>query len=206
MRQKILAICLLLLFGNIGASGVISVGGEVRFDVKKLPLQFSGWKGYSVEVERFVMEVLETDQVYSFRYEKDLGSVGLTIVYYPKGQVAFHMPEGCAVGAGDKILDDSTIVLPGAWGDSSAKRFRVQDKMGNVTQQIYVFATERDAIGNYLYFRWHLLCMAIKEDKQSCGLIRIYTKETGGEVDSGTALLKRFWEQMSPFLRSAMSG
>ncbi len=205
MNKKLISIAIILLLSNLIAPFLFSGTREIRFDENKIPASVEGWQKTNYDVGSLVKEILETDQVYSFLFQKGKTYVGLSIVYYPKGQIAFHLPEGCSVGAGERIVSRDTLLLPGAWGDSIATHFIVRNREGNLRHHAYAFATDREAAGNYFRFRYHLMTMGITRNVQSCALLNMSVRGKDPAVDE-KAVLQEFWRDLSPVLRSAMSG
>jgi len=202
--RKLILILIILVCANLAAPHLFSAIKENHFEIRTVPLKVKGWKGSPFTVKQRVKDILETENVYQFSYGNKGDFVELSVVYYPKGRIAFHMPEGCTVGAGEKIIFRDSIQLPGAWGDTKAVYFKVEDRMGNITDHAYVFATHRKAMGSYIFFRLHLLAMGITEKVQSCALIRLSVHENR---DNGTEkkIMMEFWKDISPFLKTAIS-
>jgi EpsI family protein len=204
-NKKLTLIIFILLLSNIIVPYLFSAIKEIPFDLSKIPVNFEGWHTTPHKVDLFVKNILETDQVYSFLFQKGNTAVTLSIVYYPKGQISFHLPEGCNKGAGEKIISRDSIALLGAWGDSLGNHFLVQDRQRNVRHHAYVFATDQEATGNYFRFRFHLMTIGITRSVQSCALLNMSVRGKDRGMDE-TVILQEFWRDISPMLRLAMSG
>jgi EpsI family protein len=203
--KKLILIIFILLLSNIIAPYLFSAIKEIPFDAGKIPENFEGWHTTPYRVDLFVKNILETDQVYSYLFQKGNIAITLSIVYYPKGQISFHLPEGCNIGAGEKIISRDALPLSGAWGNSLGTHFKIQDRQGNVRHHAYTFATDEEAAGNYFRFRFHLMTMGITRNVQSCALFNMSVRERGSAMDE-TVILQEFWRDISPMLRLAMSG
>ncbi len=205
MNKKLISIAMILLLSNLAVLFLFSAVKEIRFDENKIPTSYGGWHKTNYDVGPLVKEILETDQVYSFLFQKGKAYVGLSIVYYPKGQIAFHLPEGCNVGAGESIVSRDRLVLPGAWGNSIATHFIARNREGNLRHHAYAFATDQEAAGNYFRFRYHLMMMGITRNVQSCALLNMSVTGKDSAMDE-RIILQEFWRDISPALKSAISG
>ncbi len=206
MNKKLISIAMILLLSNLIVPFLFSAIKEIRFDGIKIPASYEGWHKTNYEVSSLVKEILETDQVYSFLFRKGKKQVALSIVYYPRGQIAFHLPEGCSVGAGEKIISRDTLSIPGAWGNSIATYFIVRNREGILRHHAYAFATVQEAAGNYFRFRYHLMMMGITRSVQSCALFNMSVRGKNDPAIDETAILQEFWRDFSPVLKSALSG
>lgn len=204
-NKKLILIIFILLLSNIIVPYLFSAIKEIPFDAGKIPVNFEGWHTTPHKVDLFVKNILETDQVYSYLFQKGNIAVTLSIVYYPKGQISFHLPEGCNKGAGEKIISRDTLPLSGAWGNSLGNHFLVQNRQGKIFHHAYVFATDQEAAGNYFRFRFHLMTIGITRNVQSCALFNMSVREKDPGIDE-TDILQEFWRDISPMLRLAMSG
>lgn len=205
MNKKLVLIILILCLAN-GVSALLPHGSKkVKFKVERIPLFLGGWQGSLREGDRLAKKILGTDDVYDFNYYKDGKQLQLSIVYYPAGQPAFHMPEGCTVGAGEKILSQERILVGGAWGDSETVYLRVLNNSGSVTHHVYAFASDEKLSADYIKFRLHLVGLSVRRNIQACALIRVSARQTDPARDTTEMVLREFWHEISIYMRRAMS-
>lgn len=204
MKKKLILFILILCMANAVLAVLPHGSRQIRFNVEKVPLSLNGWQGSVSAADTLTRKILGTDDVYDFLYHRDGTQLHLSVVYYPQGQPSFHMPEGCTVGAGEKILSQEWLTVDGAWHESQAAYLKVLNNSGKVTHHLYAFASDEKLSGDYINFRLHLLGLGIRRGIQACALIRVSAHQTNPAVDV-ERVLSEFWYQISLFLKSAMS-
>ena len=203
MRTKLIIIVALLLIGNGLSANLIKINKKVSFKKNMIPLTIRGWQGSIKQTDELTRSILGTNDVYEYYFKNKKNSLLLSIVYYADGQPAFHMPEGCMVGAGDHIETQKYIKVNSGWGNSDIISLAVQNKLGQVTLHYYAFATNEKLIGDYLKFRLHLIMLGLRRNIQSCALIRLSLIDTDPSINANK-VLRTFWKLITPHIKNAI--
>ncbi len=75
------------------------------------PLTIDNWHGKDIPMGDYVYKGIETPYLFLRDYysPKHSTPVNLSIVWFDDTNIAFHTPEACLGGVGDRVLEDSTI-------------------------------------------------------------------------------------------------
>jgi Protein of unknown function (DUF3485) len=204
LNRKLIIIILVLLMAGAVNGFVLRGTKQVGFDIGKIPLLLNGWKGMVIQSDALTRKILETNDVYDIQYSKGASRLQLSIVYYPEGQPAFHMPEGCVVGVGERVDSEKMISVDGAWGRSQMVYMNVLNGSGQAAYHLYAFATMEKLYGDLIKFRFHLLSLGIRRNIQACALIRLSAYQADSSIDAESEL-KSFWSQISIYLKNEMN-
>jgi EpsI family protein len=185
---------------------VINVPAKVNSSharLNELPLVISEFSGRELPVEQSVKDILETPNVLMREY---LGPDGLriilSIVYYDRYRVAFHLPEGCMTGQGSVIVKSlrEPVTAPGAEEPFIANRLVLEQPEGK--EHVFYFFIAGDLItASYPRMRLHLMMEHVKRRPTGAALVR-FSAKTRERDEEILESLSDFIEQMVPVLRS----
>lgn len=181
----------------------MKINKKIRFKKNIIPLIIQDWQGSQKQTDELTTNILGTNDVYEYYYNNRKNRLVLSIVYYEDGQPAFHMPEGCMVGAGDHIEVQKNIKINSGWGNSDIISLEVQNRSGQVTHHYYAFATNEKLIGDYFKFRLHLIMLGLRRNIQSCALIRVSLIKSDPSINADK-VLRTFWELITPYIKNAI--
>ena len=203
MKKKLMIIVIILLIGNALSINLVKMNKKIIFKKNMIPLTIRDWKGSTKQSTELTMNILGTNDVYEYFFKNKKNLLQLSIVYYADGQPAFHMPEGCTLGAGDHLQSKKYIKVNSSWGNSDIVSLQVQNKIGQKVLHYYAFATNEKLIGDYLKFRLHLIMLGLSRNIQSCALIRVSTLEIDPSVNADN-VLRTFWKLITPYIKNAI--
>ncbi len=170
--------------------------------INKIPSKFGKWKGSDVFLDSKIYKILETKAIIHRNYKSDIGSVFLSIVFYPDTKVDFHAPEACLGGSG-KRLETSDKILT-LFVDKYPYKLSIKEiirKNKEYNELIYYFYKAGNYIGeNYLELRFNIGLNKIFSSDTSGVLIRFSTYFGNLSKDSASDVLKSFIEELYPYI------
>jgi hypothetical protein len=104
--KKYLIVITLTLLTSIAIFKVRNIEPLINKKLFSFPMKIGQWTGKKITMEGWVFKSLETPYGILRDYHSPDGeTVNLAITWYDDREVAFHAPEACLGGVGDKVKE-----------------------------------------------------------------------------------------------------
>lgn len=144
-----------------------------KVDIYKLPLEIGEWKAKEIPVDEEVKKILETDSVLIREYSNGKDSVWVSLVYYEDSRVALHLPEGCGLGQGSRIIiRDKLKVSPVELEPFEVVRLVFTSPRGKQVM-LYYFENGNIRTSSYTKLRFDMMKNKILSKSSRCALVRV---------------------------------
>jgi len=173
---------------------------ELFVDIFKMPMVLKGWQAENILIEKKVKDILETEFVLSRKYSKGLDSIQLDVIYYNNKQIAFHLPEGCFLGQGSRLIERNAREIElldkeHFW----VNQLVTTDGKGHYQMMLYFFETGKLKTNNSLPLRLQMIKDKFKLKKNSAALIRV-TIPVKENIEESFLVLQEFLRVIVPIL------
>ncbi len=162
---------------------------------RQLPLDFHGWTGERIKVDKRTEEILETNDILMCNYKReDKTPVQLCIVYASNNRKVSHPPEVCYKGSGWSLEDKGSLLLvtqPGKKPEFQVMKL-VVEKGGQKHLVLYWYKCNDEYTGNYYKQQLNIVKKGIMNGKSTSGMIRLSTHIDENEEVSKTRMQKFF--------------
>ena len=166
----------------------------------QFPLTFDRWTGQDIPMSEYVYRGIETPYLFMRNYSSlgDPIQVNLALVWFDDTNVAFHTPEACLGGLGDKVLKKSKVGVQLGGRDVEV----VQDlvEIGATRFLVfYFFDVDGSITTSQIGIRLHVLKKRLSFERASASFIRIMAPITNDERQTNK-ILTEFLLAMYPLL------
>jgi EpsI family protein len=160
------------------------------------PLIIGDYLGRDLPVDESAKNILETPNVLMREYVGAEGvAVTLSIVYYERYRVAFHLPEGCMTGVGSIIAASGTEHIS---DDPPIIANKLILKQSEGAEFVYYFFMVGDLITpSYPEMRLKLMTEHLKRRNVGAALVRFSAKTNGEDEDDALRVMRDFGKQLA---------
>ena len=174
MLKKYLVVIALTLITSIVISKVHSIEALKNEKLFTFPLKIGQWSAKEIPMENWVFESLETPYAILRDYYSPNGDkVNLAIVWYDDKEVAFHAPEACLGGVGNKVKEKTDYQLR----IDNSKNYRIGELHVERNNQkflvLYYFISDGYVTQKQVELRTRILLRRLTMNRTSAALIRL---------------------------------
>ena len=109
INKKIIIVSFLTFIVSVAIFQVHNAGHLKNEKLFSFPMEIGDWHGEDIPMEDWVFKSLETPYAILRDYHLPEGeTVNLAIVWYDDKEIAFHAPEACLGGVGNKVKENNT--------------------------------------------------------------------------------------------------
>ena len=156
------------------------------------PMEIGKWSGREIKMESWIFDSLETPYAILRDYHSsDRETVNLAITWYDDKEVAFHAPEACLGGVGNKVREKGVekIVINGSQSYEIGRIVAVKNGMRLLV--LYFFANDGYITASQSQVRAQVLLKRLQFKRTSAAFVRVMSAITKNE-EHASALLKEF--------------
>lgn len=176
--------------------------GQITSYAKQLPLDFNGWHGQEIAVDKRTLEILETSDVLMRNYKREENTpVQLCIVYASNNRKVSHPPEVCYIGSGWSLEEKGSLLLSTQPGNKPAFKVvkLVIERGGEKNLVLYWYKCNDEFTANYYWQQITIVRKGILNGKSTSGLIRVSTQIDDNE-DVSRARIQDFLMDLLPLM------
>lgn len=173
MKQPIIVILLTLLASALvfKLHNAESIRNEKLFS---FPLTIGQWLGKDIPMEGWVFDSLDTPYAILRDYSSPNGDVvNLAVTWYDDKEIAFHAPEACLGGLGNKVKDKAVYQL----NKPSCQDFPVGKLLverNNMTFLVlYYFINDGYVTASQVELRKKVMLKRLYQKRTSCAFVRL---------------------------------
>lgn len=164
------------------------------------PNRIQGWIGKELPMEPWVYESLETSFAIMRDYQSPGGdSVNLAIVWYDDKEIAFHSPEACLGGVGNRVNAISEYLLSVAQRGQTQVGRIIADNDRNKLMVLYYYITDGFITANQIDLRKEVLGKRLKMKRSSAAFIRLLMP-IAGSSERSQSILEEFLRLSLPLI------
>lgn len=169
--------CLVVgLITTIAAVAVYQVKSIESLENRRLanfPNVIEGWSGHDIPLEPWVLESLETPYAIMREYRSLQGeAVNLAIVWYDDKEIAFHSPEACLGGYGNRVKSMSEHVIHTGTNEPLRVGRIVADRGSGQLLVLYYFINDGFVTPSQMELRWRVLWQRMALKRSSAAFVR----------------------------------
>jgi len=174
MNKKHITIILLTLAASLVVFRVHNAEPIKNEKLFSFPLQIGEWSGKDIPMEDWVFESLETPYGILRDYRSHDGEiVNLAITWYDDREVAFHAPEACLGGVGNKVKEKSIYhVKINGYQDYPIGKLLVERNKVRLLV-LYYFINDSYITPNQVKLRKRILLKRLQFKRTSAAFVRL---------------------------------
>jgi len=138
------------------------------------PLNIETWSGKDIPMEDWVYESLETPYAILRDYKsQDETNINLAIVWYDDKEIAFHAPESCLGGMGNKVKENIAYKL---MADDNREYYigkLIVERGYSKSMVLYYFINEDFISPDQIELRKKIMLRKLKLERTSAAFVRI---------------------------------
>jgi len=169
-------------------------------NIAGIPIDFNGWKGEEIHIDKSTKEFLEAGSVLLRKYTKSNLEVCFFMVYNKNSRITLNLPESYYSGHSSYVakIGFETLHFKGQ-KPFSANTLLVIDNESNKLLVLYYFETPDIKTHSYQAMRWNMLLSRLKSKHHGGALIRCSAVVKVNQEET-LKVLKNFIEEMGPLL------
>lgn len=141
--------------------------------LKNFPIAIEGWRGRDIPLEPWVLESLETPYAIMREYRSPKGAaVNLAIVWYDDKEIAFHSPEACLGGYGNRVKSMSGHVVHAGTHEPLRVGRIVAERGAGQILVLYYFINDGFVTSSQMELRWRVLWQRMALKRSSAAFVR----------------------------------
>lgn len=162
------------------------------------PLAIGDWSGREIQMSGYVYQLIETRYLFLRDYQspRHNAPVNLSIVWFDDTDIAFHAPEACLGGVGNKVKEKTTTVANINGKDRTLGKLILGKAGGQKTVVLYYFDVDGYWTTSQVDIRLHILWKRLLFKRSSASFIRLMAPVVTSEVDA-TAMILDFLKTAS---------
>jgi EpsI family protein len=174
MNKKYLIVVLLTLLASIAVFKVHNAERLKNEKIFSFPLKIGEWSGKDIPMEEWVFESLATPYAILRNYRSLDGEiVNLAITWYDDKEVAFHAPEDCLGGVGNKVKEKSVYhVKVNGYQDYTIGKLLVE-KSNVRSLVLYYFINDSYITPSQTKLRARILLKRLQFKRTSAAFVRL---------------------------------
>lgn len=155
------------------------------------PLAIGDWNGRDIHMSDYVYQLIETRYLFLRDYQSPRYTVpvNLSIVWFDDTDIAFHAPEACLGGVGNKVQEKTIITANINGRDQTLGKLTLRQADGKKTVVLYYFDVDGYWTTSQTDIRFHILGKRLLFKRASASFIRLMAPVTTSEKDTITMIL-----------------
>lgn len=155
------------------------------------PLTIGEWEGRDIRMGDYVYQLIETRYLFLRDYHSPryTAPVNLSIVWFDDTDIAFHAPEACLDGVGNKVHEKTTIAVDINGTNHFLGKLLLSQTDGKKTIVLYYFDVDGYWTTSQSDIRLHLLGKRLLLKRASASFIRLMAPVITSEEDTITMML-----------------
>jgi EpsI family protein len=205
MKNRRLALCVILVVATGAFRHLLASPGELTIDLSRLPTTIGGWRGEpAAPLDESVVRLLAADSYINRTYSAaGLAPVDLYVAFYAgqKPGDSIHSPLNCLPGTGWEPVAISTMAMPRPDGTIGSARRMVVRKDDQQDLVLYWYQVHGRMLANEWNSKLYLLLDGVRLHRTDAALVRIVVP-IGASVDQAEQEAVAFGRALLPGLDS----
>jgi EpsI family protein len=161
----------------------------------RFPLSFGLWSGKNIPMEKWVYDSLETPYAILRDYTfSDSATVNLAVVWYDDREIAFHAPEACLGGYGNKVKEKNNYILKISSGEKFPLGKMIVERGDQKFIVLYYFINDGFVTHNQILLRTKIMNKRLKLKRTSAAFIRLMIS-IPDDKEKSRRILEKFFEE-----------
>jgi len=186
----------IIIFITLVAAGFAYSANSIKpFENRKFfdfPLNVNGWMGEDIPMSEYVYRGIETPYLFLRNYysARSQVPVNLSIVWFDDTNIAFHAPEACLGGVGERVKEKTSFIAPiNDQKTLEMGKLIVGGDKGRKQLVLYYFDVDGYSTISQKEIRLHVLLKRLTFKRSSASFIRLMTPIVTTEQDASDFLL-----------------
>lgn len=141
----------------------------------QFPMTIEDWSGREIQMQDYVYQMIETKYLFLRDYQSQRYSVplNLSIVWFDDTDIAFHAPEACLGGVGNKVKEKTTIKARINGMEQTLGKLILDQPDKRKTIVLYYFDVDGYRTTSQTEIRLHILLKRLFFERSSASFIRL---------------------------------
>lgn len=163
------------------------------------PLAIGDWNGRDIHMSDYVYQLIETKYLFLRDYQSPryTAPVNLSIVWFDDTDIAFHAPDACLGGVGNKVQEKTIITANINGRDQTLGKLTLRQADGKKTVVLYYFDVDGYWTTSQADIRLHILGKRLLFKRASASFIRLMAPVATSEEET-INVIKDFLETAVP--------
>ena len=201
MNKKYLIVITLTIITSIAIFKVHNIEPLINKKLFSFPMEIDQWTGRKITMESWVFKSLDTSYAILRDYRSPDGDiVNLAITWYDDREVAFHAPEACLGGVGDKVKEKTVYPILFEKDQNHQIGKLLVERNGQRSLVLYYFVNDGYVTPSQTELRIRVLLKRLRFKRTSAAFVRLMMPITKSrEITRG--ILETYLKQTLPIIK-----